>query len=615
MFSDNRPDLTPPAKGQAMASLKTVKKIVLDKAPKAISPLREPLSTEPTPAIDVCNSHHTSTDNSNNGAPSPTPDWQGPHRSQGKETTSQPFLPGYVEDPIIANVKLLRLGSKGNTNLHAYFTAIFYNWLNIAQGAVPFMQLSMLEEYWACGVPAFQSKSFLHTIFLTGFCIENWPYCAPTPMAIDDTDFASLLSWASWKITMVIKQFCHPEPDHKLWLVCCTGDTQCMPFINPADASGNPAPDVIDFPKTKLPKGSKYRLEGCYCALHNGWQTTLPRWETTARRWHQLLVPPPEPYPGWSIKAKKKSTRKALLPVPRHERSKMATVMINNNPNSSKSEDTGDGDMSDNEPLGLLLTIHETDAVEPSPMIRMLRGGKEVVIKSNYLEAEDAVEYMDLSPLEKHNSALGNDDSDAESHNTKHPKAMGNDIMAKQLTNALGIPSISTKLFIAPGAQSSIATPACAEQQKLMPPATPCHPPPVIAKPCAVSNGMIILPSKLTIASTSTIPPIPTIPTIPAIANPTLPSEDPSLAHTNVIAPLTKQSHNEWTKSTDTIYWVAAIFRGIECRIAEGASEKKGKQFYSRVIDKFAVLYNASPAAPLWCSFIGFITGNPWVQK
>ncbi|KAF8583809.1 hypothetical protein K439DRAFT_1191010 [Ramaria rubella] len=106
-ISDVLPDLAPPAKGQAMAPLKTVEKIVLDKAPKAISPLREPPSTKPTPAIDVCNSHHTSTDNSNNGAPSPTPDWQGPHRSWGKETTSRPLPPGYIEDPIIADVKLL----------------------------------------------------------------------------------------------------------------------------------------------------------------------------------------------------------------------------------------------------------------------------------------------------------------------------------------------------------------------------------------------------------------------------------------------------------------------------------------------------------------------------
>ncbi|KAF8583810.1 hypothetical protein K439DRAFT_1191049 [Ramaria rubella] len=237
-------------------------------------------------------------------------------------------------------------------------------------------------------------------------------------------------------------------------------------------------------------------------------------------------------------KGQKKSTRKALPPVPRRGRSKMATIVTDNNPNSSESEDIGDGDMSDNEPLGLLLTIHKTDKVEPSPMIQMLRGGKEVVIKSNHLEAEDAVEYMDSSPLEKHDSALGGNghspplkqkryissssddqDSDAESHNTKRPKAMGNDIVVKQPTNALGIPSVSTKLFIVPGARSSIglartskdlslppaingksvpmnlkprqsslpppATPAHAERQKSMPPATPPHPPPMIAKPRA----------------------------------------------------------------------------------------------------------------------------------
>ncbi|KAF8578641.1 hypothetical protein K439DRAFT_1527757 [Ramaria rubella] len=34
-------------------------------------------------------------------------------------------------------------------------------------------------------------------------------------MAIDDTDFASPQSWASWKTTWVIKQFCHPNPKRR----------------------------------------------------------------------------------------------------------------------------------------------------------------------------------------------------------------------------------------------------------------------------------------------------------------------------------------------------------------------------------------------------------------
>ncbi|KAF8580047.1 hypothetical protein K439DRAFT_332823 [Ramaria rubella] len=255
-------------KGKATTPLNTVEKIILTAVSKEPSTLQEPPPSASAGPFVHGDSPSTAAEH-DNASPSLGTDRRGPARSCGKETTSQPLPPGYIEDPVVVTIKLLRLGSKGNTNLHAYFTAIFYDWLNVAHGAEPFLQLSTLDEYRARGVPSFQSKTFLHTLFLAGFHIENWPYCAPTPKAIDDTDFASPQSWASWKITRVIKQFCHPEPTRRLRLVCRAEDTTRMPSItHPADAAGIPAPDSIDSLKAKVPKGAKYWPDACYCALH-----------------------------------------------------------------------------------------------------------------------------------------------------------------------------------------------------------------------------------------------------------------------------------------------------------------------------------------------------------
>ncbi|KAF8584592.1 hypothetical protein K439DRAFT_1616577 [Ramaria rubella] len=344
-----------------LPSLNTSNKIILDQATKALSPMPLMLPTETvrddSPVATVMGV----------GSPSAASKPSAPQRSCGKETTSPPLPAGYIEDPVVSTVKSLQVGSKGNSNLHAYFTAIFYDQLNIAHGAEPFMTLSTLEEYRAQGVPSFQSKTFLHTIFLAGFHIENWPYCAPVPMAIDDTDFASPQSWASWKTTQCM-----------LHLVCCSEGTWfATNFVERHLNAGNPPPNSIDFPKAHGMKGTKYgqshanNYHWCYMYMQDEYLTAPDVIPPIVKGKGSKRQPPTSSNTKALSKVIDKGKSKATKKVTQHGRCMKATFMGNShNGDGSDVGENNTGDMldDDDEPLGPLETIAE-EQEDLSPVV------------------------------------------------------------------------------------------------------------------------------------------------------------------------------------------------------------------------------------------------------
>ncbi|KIJ22381.1 hypothetical protein M422DRAFT_277208, partial [Sphaerobolus stellatus SS14] len=241
-----------------------------------------------------------------------------PQRNDGQSHSKNVASPKNVAFPITLTEDMLHplvanVTCAPKLDVRQYCITFFYDGLFILAGIAPPKELWLGVQYATyaqqinCEMELFAMKTWWRLLFNAGYRIENWPCPGQIPAKLDEPAFKTPVQ--HWPVVMrhaIVKQYCNPNMDQRLRIVCREQDQERIPFITFAlGADGERLAQPADYPGDIV----NTRPHNCKCFKHNGIDVA-PRYLAKA----DTPVPRVTPATG-TIPVPKTKSRKAPVVV------------------------------------------------------------------------------------------------------------------------------------------------------------------------------------------------------------------------------------------------------------------------------------------------------------
>ncbi|KIJ37970.1 hypothetical protein M422DRAFT_259353 [Sphaerobolus stellatus SS14] len=171
--------------------------------------------------------------------------------------------------PLVANVTCAP-----KLDVRQYCITFFYDGLFILAGIAPPKELWLGMQYATYAqqinykMELFVMKTWWRLLFNAGYRIENWPCSGQIPAKLNEPAFKTPVQ--HWPVVMrhaIVKQYCNPNMDQRLRIVCREHDQEWIPFITIAlGADDERLAQPADYPGDIV----NTRPHNCKCFKHNG---------------------------------------------------------------------------------------------------------------------------------------------------------------------------------------------------------------------------------------------------------------------------------------------------------------------------------------------------------